>query len=283
MYNIVQKRNEKYVACMRNSSGAIQRAMQSDFYDASYKCLTYLSNVCAVKFSSITNDLDACHRNLTTLESDPTSPNISGAFHSYSHCMHISITETRHCCPLLQDICSTSNLIAVKVIRLRSAIIQQVLDNDPEVKVVHLLRDPRGIVHSRQSTKLLSRLSRSSSIEEAKYLCDKMSRDIDILSALASEYPGRVTTVWYEDVVSQPEHFVRDLYDFIGAQLPQKVSGWFEYGMSGVFDTGAYGTMRLNSVVTADMWRQFIKGDQLTVINKMCQKVLKYMDRRKKQ
>ena len=50
------------------------------------------------------------------------------------------------CLPPLINRCESSSLVAVKVIRLHMSLVKELLGADPDLRVIHLVRDPRGIV-----------------------------------------------------------------------------------------------------------------------------------------
>ena len=54
------------------------------------------------------------------------------------------------CVPILRSLCSQSSLRAAKTVRAQMMSMDALLAADPEVRVIHLLRDPRGVVSSRR-------------------------------------------------------------------------------------------------------------------------------------
>ena len=184
--------------------------------------------------------------------------------------------ETLGCLPKLQDVCSTSTLIAVKAIRMRPDLIVTLLQQHPDLKVIHFVRDPRGIVLSRAGTRLLSAVSKLDLVEESRFLCERIMHDLSILDTLIQVFPSQIFKARYEDLATDPKSVIQQVYDYIGEDIPKAVSLWFDNSMSGSKNTGAYGTQRLNSTKTAYRWQDKLSEKDLTSINFHCSEVIKY-------
>jgi len=100
------------------------------------------------------------------------------------------------CVPLLQSICSWSSLRATKTVRAQMMSMDALLAADPGVRVIHLLRDPRGVASSRLHARNPS-LSGKYSLQynssqamrsEAIIYCRTAVRDIRIRQLLEYRY-----------------------------------------------------------------------------------------------
>jgi len=54
------------------------------------------------------------------------------------------------CVPILRSVCQRSSLRAAKTVRAPMLSMAALLAADPDLRVVHLLRDPRAVVSSRR-------------------------------------------------------------------------------------------------------------------------------------
>ena len=130
--------------------------------------------------------------------------------------------------------CVNAKHIVTKVTRLDICHTKVLLLKYPSLKVVQLMRDPRGIVNSRLSRTRWYPVSEKSNdtkrIENIQVLCSKMRSDIEGARELAREFPNRVRIIQYEDIVQTYEKR-NALYRYIGVTalkghhpIPQLVS-----------------------------------------------------------
>ncbi|XP_052083608.1 carbohydrate sulfotransferase 1-like [Mytilus californianus] len=59
------------------------------------------------------------------------------------------LVKKRKCIRYLEDICNRSNTILIKTIRMSLDILFDIVTGIPRLKIVHLVRDPRAILNSR--------------------------------------------------------------------------------------------------------------------------------------
>ncbi|XP_045118821.1 carbohydrate sulfotransferase 1-like [Portunus trituberculatus] len=111
----------------------------------------------------------------------------------------------------LQDVidhCLQEPLIIVKVIRLRLQWVRELMNRKEmdNVKVIHLVRDPRGSLTS------MAKLEwKTTEVDE----CAKIYKDLQEREAMASLFPNRYTFVKYEDLCRDPYGEARRLVQFI--------------------------------------------------------------------
>ena len=120
------------------------------------------------------------------------------------------------CLPKLTEKCDTAELVVNKALRLTMDMVYKVLQKDPNVKVIYLVRDPRGIVLSRKTVKYISQIWESDLESESTLVCPKMTRDYEGFEQVKSAFPERVKLVRYEDVADRPLEMVKQIYKFIG-------------------------------------------------------------------
>ena len=120
------------------------------------------------------------------------------------------------CIEKLHVPCVTSQLMVVKALRLTMEMISRVLSDDPHLKLVYLVRDPRGIVVSRKTVQYLSQVFEANMESEALLLCPKITRDYEGYLNLKARFPDRVLLLRYEDAADHPQETVDRVYKFIG-------------------------------------------------------------------
>jgi len=103
-----------------------------------------------------------------------------------------------------------------KVLRLDFSYTETLLEDNPRLKALLLLRDPRGILNSHIYTDWfpVKRHNTRALAKDAEVLCSRMDRDIKTAKSLLSIYPNRVKIVQYEDF-NDPVRKVQTLYSFL--------------------------------------------------------------------
>ena len=112
----------------------------------------------------------------------------------------------------LENVCRNKITRVAKVIRLTAGAFQLLLEINPRLKLVHLVRDPRAIIQSR----LFSRgypvygYRQNDSLE--RNLCTKMFQDIQDVVHLRALFPNRIFILYYEDLLSNLHVRLKHLY-----------------------------------------------------------------------
>jgi Sulfotransferase family len=148
------------------------------------------------------------------------------------------------CVPKLRNVCNNSTLRAAKTVRATMLSMAILLAADPDVRVIHLLRDPRGVASSRREAHDESVIGRfamtgrgvgggvknasSAAIRrEAGVYCRTAATDIRVRRALEAKYPGRILTLYYENVVGDLLAHADAVYRFLGESgAPTETRTW---------------------------------------------------------
>jgi keratan sulfate 6-sulfotransferase 1 len=94
----------------------------------------------------------------------------------------------------------------------------------PNLKVVHIIRDPRGMVHSR--LKVGQDLQLAFNLENhANELCSHMYEDVKFSWYMQRKFNDRISAVSYEAFVESPYSGTSFLYDFLNMLYTDKV--WY--------------------------------------------------------
>ncbi|CAG0895880.1 unnamed protein product [Darwinula stevensoni] len=133
-----------------------------------------------------------------------------------------------------------------------------------DIKVVHWLRDPRGIINSRLQT-LHSDFQR-----DPWMLCDQIGHDILAIDSLP---PNRRRRVSYEEFMSNPIEITRDLYRFLGIPWPsdgdKRVLAYFAEPSS------KHHSKDMNSTMFDPYhWKRDMKEEVIVTIERECGAVM---------
>jgi len=223
-------------------------------------------------------------------------------FSLHRRCLReLEMTAQRHnCIAMSRDLCraelkpnistGTSNgsqrtLITVKVIRSGLRLIEETLQNNPDLAVIHLVRDPRAMAASRHGTeetwqdaKETTNIFQPSVTQLAGMMCSRILEDLRVKERLEVIYPGAVMTIRYEDFVTDPYSTAKKMFEHVGYNISsKKVDRWIKkYVRNSSLgkDGGRFDIIRKNPLSHTTRWRMKFNEEQLTVMNEHCRLVL---------
>ncbi|ELK23801.1 Carbohydrate sulfotransferase 1 [Myotis davidii] len=162
------------------------------------------------------------------------------------------------------------------------------LVEDPRLnlKVIQLVRDPRGILASRSETfRDTYRLWRlwygtgrkpyNLDVTQLTTVCEDFSNSVATGLMRPSWLKGKYMLVRYEDLARNPMKKTEEIYGFLGIPLDSHVARWIQNNTQGDPALGKhkYGTVR-NSAATAEKWRFRLSYDIVAFAQNACQRVL---------
>ena len=169
------------------------------------------------------------------------------------------------CLPALVGSCLNSRLHVQKAIRFPLYMLGSLWDIMSEVKVIHYVRDPRGMFLSRAPFLLhkralmgLNEKDRANSLAVAGRMCERMRDDLKWGDVYASSHSEHFLKIRYEDLAEHTTDVVRTIYDFLGLQLPSSTPNRVLRLTSAENDGNIFSTFRKNSTMTARAWRHKI-------------------------
>lgn len=176
------------------------------------------------------------------------------------------------CMTKIQTLCHRSSSVILKTIRVSMALLPSLLEKFPDLRVIHLLRDPRGILDSRRRGGFL----RNTGFEQsARSLCDLLRINIEYSKILQRQFPDRITTVLYEDLAESPLELSHKLYRHLHLEYSDNFEEWvFNHTSAGTPNNSYYGTIRSNSSQTSQSWRKRLKFEDVKAIEKTCAGVI---------
>lgn len=176
------------------------------------------------------------------------------------------------CISILQKACVEANSRMYKTIRLHTASVGYLLKRLPSLKVIHLVRDPRAILHS-QLIGNLTQSNRNHFRSFSRLFCGKMLEDIRNVKLLTVKYQGRIQRLVYENLALNPIEVSKSIYNFLRAQFTIKVKEYVDSLTTGPIVRCEYCTRRGNSTYNAFKWMQNITSMYLHIIDKNCREV----------
>lgn len=190
---------------------------------------------------------------------------------------------------LAAEACRDKHHVAMKVVRVPEIGDVRALVEDPRlnIKVVQLVRDPRGILTSRMETfKELYRLWRiwqatgrrpyNLETKQLTAICDDFYNSVSTGFSRPYWLKGKFMLVRYEDLARNPLQKTKEIYDFVGLTMNKNVEDWIQAntrGSNGVLAKYKFGTMR-DSAANAESWRLKLPFEMVEYTQTVCQKAL---------
>ena len=193
----------------------------------------------------------------------------------FHRCLHSGGGTFGQCLPGLRRSCRASKVVVLKTIRYTMARTLALMKRDPLVKVIHLIRDPRGVIHSRHTRAERVSITRRTVEAYSWDYCRGVQEDLDLGDEADRRYPGRLLRVRYEDVALAPVPLARKLLAFAGLRLLAKQ----ERRLRALTSRATYepdtsvDVLETNSTAAAFAWRGDFSISYTSPIDASCQGV----------
>lgn len=159
--------------------------------------------------------------------------------------------ECKSCRPinaeLMSSICSSKSIVAPKTIRLCSTRqITTLMRLHPDMKVIMLYRDPRGIYGSRKAI-----LGEEQALQMVTRTCNYFHETLD-----SFKNNENVMKIRYEDIALNQWEASKAIYDFIGHKMPARLIEWINNSSkSNEGDSSQRYSTKRNSTYVVSKWR----------------------------
>nr|XP_033772741.1 carbohydrate sulfotransferase 5-like [Geotrypetes seraphini] len=195
-------------------------------------------------------------------------------------CMHIC-----HQSPFekMEEACRTYSHVVVKVVRFLNLPILYPLLKDPSLnlKIIHLVRDPRAILSSREylpglnvDDTIISR-AQNSSRNISVVMQEICQAQVQIYKAASQNPPpflkDRYLMVRHEDLVRDPLAYLREWYDYVGLSITPKLESWV-YNITHRAISNDRGFMHFSgdSLKIAQKWRKKLSFQKVKEVQELC-------------
>lgn len=121
----------------------------------------------------------------------------------------------------MSSVCQIFPIQLIKTVRWPLKATESLLqDPDLNLKTILLVRDPRGIYHSRLKQNWCLNGPECIDIEK---MCTRMVEDYEAASLFKEIFPGRMLVIRYEDLVSWPFKTVHKMFQFLNMTVTNEV------------------------------------------------------------
>lgn len=187
--------------------------------------------------------------------------------------------------------CLSRGHIAIKTVRVPEVKDLRTLTEDPrlDLKIIHLVRDPRAILASRimafsdqfRAWKIWNstgRQPRYVDLTQITSTCKDMAASAETGLQRPSWLHGRYLLVRYEDLAFKPKEKAAEIYRFVGVEMEDRVQTWIAKNTNSNVSSRSewnyrYSTTR-DSKVTAESWRLRLGFDIVRTVQNLCNNTL---------
>ncbi|XP_022258876.1 carbohydrate sulfotransferase 4-like [Limulus polyphemus] len=181
---------------------------------------------------------------------------------------------------LLENACRNARLLIIKTVRLRLRHAIELLKDKkvPNLHVIHLVRDPRGLIASRKQ----KRWCITPDCRDPRFLCRSLQDDLLIGDIIQYRYGVKYLRVRYEDVAMQPKTWSEKLLRFLNFPMHEEINKYVNlHTRKGnnhtFFDNKGrlqYPLTYRESIKTAREWTKKLTYSELQTIQNVCQLVI---------
>lgn len=170
----------------------------------------------------------------------------------------------------LSPFCKLFPMQSMKVVRLRLALAEQLIDDARlNIRVVLLIRDPRGTLQSRKHREWCPG---KSDCDDPATLCKDMVSDYYAAEILSKKYPQKFKAVRYEDLSLDPYKMTQEILDFYGLPFDPQVEEFLDSHTRS--DIGGVSSTFRDSKSAPFHWIHDLAYDEISDIQESCTKAM---------
>lgn len=222
-------RDRKYSRCLEKIPSP--DPVKSNFYS---KCLKHLTGVCRGNFYGGYDKMMKCKHAMwlnghyvTPKEFEDHHHKVIAAkfteeevdkFRTFFSCLRKVEVPVRNCAQeWLDKPCLAANVRIIKTVRSPMDVPRYFLSEYPNFKLVHLFRDPRGVVNSRFTTGWAQSKHEGKKIQViAHNYCQDVISDYWLRKSLELKYPKKILEIISDDFMLRPQIYVGNITELIG-------------------------------------------------------------------
>lgn len=187
----------------------------------------------------------------------------------------LTFLSVKKCVEELEKVCKATTHRVIKAIRISMELVSHMMDLWPNLKVVHLVRDPRGITNSRLKDWAFPMTKKI--VPHSHNMCERMYNDTMYTSLLEKKYKNRIKLMIYEALAERPPEGMEFIYRFLNMKVTKDVISWVYNSTHAQNTTGYFGTMRPDAVKSAYYWKTKLTLLRIKIIDNICHDVYKLL------
>ena len=156
-----------------------------------------------------------------------------------------------------------------------------IYDNpDTEVKILHVVRDPRGSINSRINLGWIKEVDKAKNFAAwPKDTCQAITQNVKFGTSLDGSLKNNYMLVKYKDIASSPVLTAMKIYKFAGFEMQESLIRWIIHATNPSKETldkeakKAFSSFR-NSTANVEKWRQESPIERTRIIEQECGELL---------
>lgn len=152
-----------------------------------------------------------------------------------------------------------------------------IYDNpDTEVKILHVVRDPRGSINSRINLGWIKEVDKAKNFAAwPKDTCQAITQNVKFGASLDGSLKNNYMLVKYKDIASSPVLTAMKIYKFAGFEMQESLIRWIIHATNPSKETldkeakKAFSSFR-NSTANVEKWRQESPIERTRIIEQEC-------------
>ena len=169
----------------------------------------------------------------------------------------------------LYKMCSLFPAHVMKVVRTRLSVLSSLLEN-PNTRIIWLVRDPRATITSRTSSVTWCD---TKACKDPGYLCSDLLEDYSSYIYLKEEKPSQIMLVRYEDLAKDPYQKIKEILKFVGLDFHPRVKSYLDDHLNS--DEDAPWSTRHDPRKVLKRWMKLMPWSQVVKCQYHCRSVMK--------
>ncbi|ELU14048.1 hypothetical protein CAPTEDRAFT_222591 [Capitella teleta] len=243
------------------------------------ECQRPIRNICPDRFNTSEGlELSLCKHVLWNNGEWYTAPNdviwrvmqggdvTKAAFKEYFRCLEKVAFETKLCAEIYLDIpCQVRPVRIIKTVRTNADLPRMFFRKYDNYRLLHFLRDPRGVALSRRKKSWARGQFEGTSIGKiAKTYCQNVLKDYIKTVLLRNHNPGKVLHVITDGVMQGLEDAARGLYKFINVTMMYSLKETLRKQRMDSIATGTTSYQRIN------VWKMELTRSEMKDVVEAC-------------
>ncbi|KAL4233730.1 hypothetical protein ACF0H5_008410 [Mactra antiquata] len=189
----------------------------------------------------------------------------------FSQCMVKTHNSAPKCLKEMENECKKYEFRSAKVLRMGLDDAAMLLNRLPNLRLIHLFRDPRAVINSHIHTGWFPMKSNNMQAleDDIKALCSRLDHDTVAAHKVLKQYPDRIKIVQYDDLYGNITKLEK-VFEFTGMPLTPTVKTYIKSKIGGK-------TLKTKGFHPAASYRGLLSYPIVQMVDKHCENALQML------